>query len=210
MVLKSRADTPTLLAVESQKLPTWPFIVSIIEDACSRPSRMRALFESRLLALARRPASPHSIARPRRSELTGTAGVCNEAGNGRSRAQFDCRQSFRVVRHLPGSEAMSRTAPTVGQVLDKPRGRKPRRVPPWLENALNLWEFGRWFRGPGVERVQETRAAAGETIAVRSDACGLAEASLPERHHLAVGRTLALLALNGKWPARGLSTGGIG
>jgi hypothetical protein len=47
-----------------------------------------------------------------------------------------------------------------------------------------------------VERVQETRAAAGETIAVHSDACGLAEASLPERHDRAVGRTLALLALN--------------
>src|ERR1019366_8082113 len=58
---------------------------------------------------------------------------------------------FRVVRHLPGSEAMSRTAATVGQVLDKPRWRKPRRVPPWLENALNLWGFGRWSRGPGVE-----------------------------------------------------------
>ena len=95
---------------------------------------------------------------------------------------------------------MSRTAATVGQVLDNPRWRKPRRVPPWLENALNLWGFGRWSRGPGVERVQETRAAAGETIAVRADACGLAEASLPERHDRGVGRTLALLAMNGNGP----------
>jgi hypothetical protein len=51
-----------------------------------------------------------------------------------------------------------------------------------------------------VERVQETRAAAGETIAVRADACGLAEASLPERHDRGVGRTLALLAMNGNGP----------
>ena len=93
---------------------------------------------------------------------------------------------------------MLRAAPTVGHVLDKPRGRKPRRVPPWLEDALNLWGFGRWSRGPGVERVQETRAAAGETMAVRSDACGLAEASLPKRHDRGVRRTLALLAMNGK------------
>src|SRR5450755_1267694 len=70
----------------------------------------------------------------------------NVAHSRRSGCSHDRQQPFRVVRHLPGSEAMSRTAATVGQVLDNPRGRKPRRVPPWLENALNLWGFGRWSR----------------------------------------------------------------
>ena len=70
--------------------------------------------------------------------------------------------------------------------------------------------YGDSADGLGVREWSEFKKCGrltGETIAVRADACGLAEASLPERHDRAVGRTLALLAMNGKWPARGLSTG---
>ena len=52
-------------------------------------------------------------------------------------------------------------------------------MPPWLEKALGLWGFGGSSCGLGAKGVDEPRADAGETVAVRCDARDLSEAPLP-------------------------------
>ena len=52
-------------------------------------------------------------------------------------------------------------------------------MPPWLDKALGLWGFGGSSGGLCAKGVEEPRAGAGETVAVRCSACDLAEARVP-------------------------------